>query len=357
MKGAPERGAFRRTLRDVLGTRTSLRDRAAHPGARDRRADPRTSTETCSNGKTAGNRHGSGATTRCRLTNDEKIGVGVRDHGRLGARSKHWQPPRRRIAVAVLAEAARRWRRPLGGDTSRLGQGPCVTPRARFADGIRRQSSTRTGYFRARSGDSDLRVRNGPRTPNPLSAELGGRPEGHGPGRCCPGEAAARRTISDELLALDEGAAHNEILHQLGNGVGEWSSSYKPRTHLRWDHARLLGADRIYDGGDLEFLQGTWASAGRRGRQRTPLHAATENSARGDLVVEHVADGVLLVDPDEIIRIWNRRPSTSRSERCRETLGGAGLSSHRGDDRGARGEGQPGRRRSPSRSTDRELWL
>jgi PAS domain S-box-containing protein len=68
----------------------------------------------------------------------------------------------------------------------------------------------------------------------------------------------------------------------------------------------LVSADpeRVYTDDDLEFAQ----HLGRRAAvavDNARLYRAAEERARSALVVEHVADGVMLVDEEGVIRLWN----------------------------------------------------
>src|SRR5918912_146039 len=68
----------------------------------------------------------------------------------------------------------------------------------------------------------------------------------------------------------------------------------------------LVSADpnRLYDEDDLDFAR----HLGRRAAvavDNARLYRAAQERAHAALVVEHVADGVMLVDRDEIVRLWN----------------------------------------------------
>ena len=62
--------------------------------------------------------------------------------------------------------------------------------------------------------------------------------------------------------------------------------------------------DHLFDEDDLEFVK----HLGRRAAvavDNARLYREAEGRARAALVVEHVADGVLLVDRSGIVRLWN----------------------------------------------------
>ena len=119
------------------------------------------------------------------------------------------------------------------------------------------------------------------------------------------GEALLYRTISDELLASStKDEAHHEVLRELGMA----SAMVVPLIA----GGRTFGAlvlvssdpNRLYDEGDLDFAK----HLGRRAAvavENARLYRAAEERARAALVVEHVADGVLLVDREGVIRLWN----------------------------------------------------
>jgi PAS domain S-box-containing protein len=130
--------------------------------------------------------------------------------------------------------------------------------------------------------------------------------EAEGPARVVrTGKPALYRTISDELLVSstkDEG--HYEVLRALGME----SAMVVPLTAggRTFGALMLVSADpsRLFDEDDLDFAQ----HLGRRAAvavDNARLYGAAEERARAALVVEHVADGVALVDRDGVIRLWN----------------------------------------------------
>jgi PAS domain S-box-containing protein len=135
----------------------------------------------------------------------------------------------------------------------------------------------------------------------------GGDPdEPEGPGRVVrSGEPALYESISDELLrSSTRDEEHYEVLHELGME----SAMVVPLTAggRTFGSLMLVSADpgRIYTEDDLEFAQ----HLGRRAAvavDNARLYRAAEEQARSALVVEHVADGVMLVDEEGVIRLWN----------------------------------------------------
>ena len=119
------------------------------------------------------------------------------------------------------------------------------------------------------------------------------------------GEALLYRTISQDLLSSStKDEEHYEVLRELGMA----SAMVVPLIA----GGRTFGAlmlvssdpDRLYDEGDLDFAN----HLGRRAAvavENARLYRAAEERARSALVVEHVADGVLLVDQAGVIRLWN----------------------------------------------------
>jgi PAS domain S-box-containing protein len=119
------------------------------------------------------------------------------------------------------------------------------------------------------------------------------------------GDAVLYRTIADELLASStKDAQHHQILRELGMA----SAMVVPliaggRT---FGALMLVSSDpsRLYDEDDLEFAK----HLGRRAAvavDNARLYRAAEERAQASLVVEHVADGVMLVDELGVIRLWN----------------------------------------------------
>jgi PAS domain S-box-containing protein len=119
------------------------------------------------------------------------------------------------------------------------------------------------------------------------------------------GEAVLYRTISDELLAASTlGPEHHQVLRKLGME----SAMCVPLTAAgrTFGALMLVSADpeRLFDEEDLDFAK----HLGRRAAvavDNARLYRQAERRARAALVVEHVADGVLLVNNEGIIRLWN----------------------------------------------------
>jgi PAS domain S-box-containing protein len=145
------------------------------------------------------------------------------------------------------------------------------------------------------------------------SQELyGGTPdEPEGPGRVVrTGESVLYRTVPDELLVSStQNAEHHEVLRRLGI---ESAMVVPLRAGGRtFGTLMLVSADpnRLYDEDDLDFA-GHLARRAAVAVDNARLYRASQQRARAALVVEHVADGVLLVDREGIVRLWN--PSAAR---------------------------------------------
>jgi PAS domain S-box-containing protein len=131
-----------------------------------------------------------------------------------------------------------------------------------------------------------------------------GEPEGTG--RVVrTGEPVLYRRITDELLRTSTmSAEHYETLKQLGME----SAMVVPLTA----GGRTFGAlmlvsadpDRLFDVEDLEFAMHL-ARRAAVAVDNARLYREAQERAQAALVVEHVGDGVVLVDEDEVVRIWN----------------------------------------------------
>ena len=146
--------------------------------------------------------------------------------------------------------------------------------------------------------------------------------EAEGTGRAArTGDAVLYRTISDELLATStKDPSHYEILHELGMA----SAMVVPLTAAgrTFGGLMLVSADpeRLYNEDDLEFAK----HLGRRAAvavDNARLYRAAEERAQAAIVVEHVADGVLLVDLAGIIRLWNPAAEQITGLTAVETVG------------------------------------
>src|SRR3954452_21179054 len=119
------------------------------------------------------------------------------------------------------------------------------------------------------------------------------------------GEAVLYQTISEELLTASTlSDEHHEVLRQLGME----SAMCVPLTAggRTFGALMLVSADpkRPFDEDDLDFAK----HLGRRAAvavDNARLYREAERRARAALVVEHVADGVLLVNRDGLIRLWH----------------------------------------------------
>jgi PAS domain S-box-containing protein len=119
------------------------------------------------------------------------------------------------------------------------------------------------------------------------------------------GEAVLYRTITDDLLAASTlSPEHHETLRQLGMA----SAMCVPLTAAGRTFGALMlvssDPDRLFDEDDLDFAK----HLGRRAAvavDNSRLYEQVERRARAALVVEHVADGVLLVNNAGIVRLWN----------------------------------------------------
>jgi PAS domain S-box-containing protein len=136
-----------------------------------------------------------------------------------------------------------------------------------------------------------------------------GEPEGTG--RVIrTGEPVLYRRISDDLLRSSTmNEEHYETLKQLGME----SAMVVPLTAggRTFGALMLVSADpaQLYDQEDLDFAM----HLGRRAAvaiDNARLYRETQERAQAALVVEHVGDGVLLVDEDDVVRLWN--PSAER---------------------------------------------
>jgi PAS domain S-box-containing protein len=119
------------------------------------------------------------------------------------------------------------------------------------------------------------------------------------------GEAVLYRTISEELLAASTlSKEHHEVLRRLGME----SAMCVPLTAGGRTFGALMlvsaNPERLFDEQDLDFAK----HLGRRAAvavDNARLYRESERRARAALVVQHVADGVLLVNNEGAIRLWN----------------------------------------------------
>jgi PAS domain S-box-containing protein len=135
------------------------------------------------------------------------------------------------------------------------------------------------------------------------------------------GEAILYRRITDEFLASStKDPEHHQVLHQLGME----SAMVVPLTAggRTYGALMLVSADpeHLFDEADLDFAR----HLGRRAAvavDNAALYRAAEERARAFLVVEHVADGVLLVDQHGVIGLWNPAAEQITGLSAKDTLG------------------------------------
>jgi PAS domain S-box-containing protein len=234
---------------------------------------------------------------------DNKIGVGVvitdvseREQARAAAE-------RTGARLAVLAEASQTLASTLDYESTLASLASLLVPQ--FADWYAVDILDDDGLFRrlavVHSDPSKSEWAEKSRDLYPPDLE-----EAEGTGRAArTGEAVLYRTISDELLASStKDAAHYEILNELGME----SAMVVPLTAAgrTFGGLMLVSSDpaRLYNEDDLEFAKHLGRSAAIA-VDNARLYRAAEKRARAAVVVQHVADGVLLVDQSGIIRLWN----------------------------------------------------
>ncbi len=173
------------------------------------------------------------------------------------------------------------------------------------------------------------------------------------------GEAVLYRTISDELLAASTlGPEHHEVLRELGME----SAMCVPLTAAgrTFGALMLVSADpnRLYDEDDLDFAK----HLGRRAAvavDNARLYRQSERRARATVVVQHVADGVLLVDNDGVIRLWNPAAEQITGLAASDAVGRSAVDVFPGWD-GIEVLAQSDQLRPSTQAVqvnDRELWL
>jgi PAS domain S-box-containing protein len=250
---------------------------------------------------------------------DKKIGIGVvitdvseREQARAAAE-------RAGARLAVLAEASQTLASTLDYESTLASLASLLVPR--FADWYAVDILDDDGLFRRLAvvhsdpAKSEWAAKSRDLYPPDLD-------EDEGTGRAArTGEAVLYRTISDELLAAStKDAAHYEILRELGME----SAMVVPLTAAgrTFGGLMLVSSDpaRLYDEDDLEFAK----HLGRRAAvavDNARLYRAAEERAQAAVVVEHVADGVLLVDQGGIIRLWNPAAEEITGLAAAETVG------------------------------------
>jgi two-component system sensor histidine kinase BarA len=131
-----------------------------------------------------------------------------------------------------------------------------------------------------------------------------GEPEGTG--RVVrTGEPVLYRRISDELL---RSSTMNEEHYETLKHLGMASAMVVPLTAggRTFGALQLVSADpaQLYDEEDIDFAM----HLGRRAAvaiDNARLYREAQERAQAALVVEHVGDGVLLIDEDAVVRLWN----------------------------------------------------
>jgi PAS domain S-box-containing protein len=320
MNGLPADEHFGRTLRDVLGDELAseieplhrqvlesgepILDQHVHRELPGRRGEMRDSLVSY---------------YPVRTMTDETIGVGVvitdvteRERARADAEAAS-------ARLAVLAEASQRLASTLDYETTLAELASLLVPD--FADWYAVDVLDNDGRFRRLEvvHKDPAKAIWGERSKQLYAPE---RDESEGTARVVrTGEPVLYRTISDELLVSStKDAEHYRILTELGME----SAMVVPliaggRT---FGALMLVSADpaKLYDEEDLDFA----LHLGRRAAvavDNARLYRAAEERARAALVVEHVADGVVLVERDGIIRLWNPAMEHITGLTAADTLG------------------------------------
>jgi PAS domain S-box-containing protein len=258
-----------------------------------------------------------------RVLSDETIGVGVvltdvteREQARAAAEAATEH-------LRVLAEASQQLASTLDYETTLANLASLLVPR--YAD-----------WYAVDVLDEDGRIRRlAVVHKDPAKAEWAEKSkltyapdldEPEGAGRVIrTGEAVLYRTISDELLASStRSTEHYDVLHELGME----SAIVVPLTAAgrTFGSLMLVSSDpqRLYGEDDLDFAK----HLGRRAAvavDNSRLYRAAEERAQSALVVEHVADGVLLVDRLGVIRLWNPAAAQITGVSAGEAVGRAAL--------------------------------
>jgi PAS domain S-box-containing protein len=320
MNGLPADEHFGRTLRDVLGDEAASEIEPLHRQVLETGEpilDQHVHRELP--GRTGETRDSLVSYYPVRTASDDPIGVGVvitdvteRERARAAAEAVG-------ARLAVLAEASQRLASTLDYETTLTELASLLVPD--FADWYAVDILDDDGRFRR------LEVVH----KDPAKAVWGERSkqlyapepdESEGTARVVrTGEAILYRTISDELLVSStKDAEHYRILHELGME----SAMVVPLVAAgrTFGALMLVSADpaRLYDEDDLDFAM----HLGRRAAvavDNARLYREAEARARAALVVEHVADGVVLVERDGIIRLWNPAIEQMTGLSAVETLG------------------------------------
>jgi PAS domain S-box-containing protein len=233
---------------------------------------------------------------------DHVIGVGVvitdvtdRERARAAAEAAGER-------LSVLAEASQRLAGSLDYESTLANLSTLLVPR--FADWYAVDVTARGGFRRIAVVHKDQAKQKWARKSMDLFAPESDELEGTA--RVVrTGEAVLYRTISDELLTASTlSEEHHEVLRQLGME----SAMCVPLTAAGRTFGALMlvssDPERLFDEEDLDFAK----HLGRRAAvavDNARLYRESERRARAALVVQHVADGVLLVNNQGLIRLWN----------------------------------------------------
>ena len=358
LNGVPVDEHFGRTLREVLGEELAAEIEPLHRQVLET-GEPILDfhVERALPGKPEGTRNWLVSYYPVRDAADNKIGVGVvitdvseREQARASAE-------RARARLAVLAEASQTLASTLDYESTLASLASLLVPQ--FADWYAVDILDDDGHFRriavVHSDPVKSEWADKSRDLYPPDLE-----EAEGTGRAArTGEAVLYRTISDELLhSSTKNSEHYEILHELGMA----SAMVVPLTAAgrTFGGLMLVSSDpaRLYGEDDLEFAK----HLGRRAAvavDNARLYRAAEERARAAIVVQHVADGVLLVDQSGIIRLWNPAAEQITGLAAADTVGKSTTEVFSPweaiTDLVARGEPRP--QTHPLEINGRELWL
>ena len=135
------------------------------------------------------------------------------------------------------------------------------------------------------------------------------------------GEPQLAAEISEEMLdAIAQDDGHKHLIRALG------LRSFMTVPLKARD--RVLGAvtfisstsDRSYGPENLAFAQ-ELARRAASAIENAQLHAETEDRAHASLVLDHVGEGVFLLDSDGVVRLWNPAAETVTGISSREIVG------------------------------------
>jgi PAS domain S-box-containing protein len=226
------------------------------------------------------------------------VGIDVTERERMRAEAEVV-----RERLSVLAEASQQLASTLDYETTLANIASLLVPR--YADWYAVDILDRGGRFRRIAvvhrdpGKAEWSARSRREYPPQLD-------EPEGPGRVVrSGEAVLYREVPDELLASStRDPRHHRILRELGMA----SAMVVPlRAGGRvFGTLMLVSADsaRPYDEDDLDFAQHL-ARRAAVAVDNALLYRTAQERGHAALVVEHVADGVALVDSLGVIRLWN----------------------------------------------------